>query len=251
MILAPDGGKLTKRHGATVGGRLPRARLPAPGDRQLPGAAHLVARRGRGARHRPARRRASSSRRCRPSPAIFDLAKLDWLDHEYIMALAPEEHERLFARAAAGRDAAAGRRPRSRPPSSRRWCATARRRRSRRQVLDAAAAAAGPARRCARRRRPRSRTFRALRARGAGAGSRPPPPATCSPPTAPGARSAASAPATCSCRCASRSPAASTAPSCPSCSPRSTATRPPSRARPCASPGTLPVSPRRHQGDQP
>ena len=32
-----------------------------------------------------------------PSPAIFDLAKLDWLDHEHIMALAPEEHERRFA----------------------------------------------------------------------------------------------------------------------------------------------------------
>ena len=31
------------------------------------------------------------------SPAVFDLAKLDWLDHERIMALAPEEHERRFA----------------------------------------------------------------------------------------------------------------------------------------------------------
>ncbi len=32
-----------------------------------------------------------------PSPAIFDQGKLDWLDHEYIMALDPVEHERMFA----------------------------------------------------------------------------------------------------------------------------------------------------------
>ena len=37
------------------------------------------------------------ARELSPSPAVFDLAKLDWLDHERIMALAPEEHERRFA----------------------------------------------------------------------------------------------------------------------------------------------------------
>jgi len=31
------------------------------------------------------------------SASIFDQAKLDWLDHEHIMALAPQVHERLFA----------------------------------------------------------------------------------------------------------------------------------------------------------
>ena len=35
--------------------------------------------------------------RLSPSPSIFDQAKLDWLDHEHIMALAPQEHERQFA----------------------------------------------------------------------------------------------------------------------------------------------------------
>jgi len=35
--------------------------------------------------------------RLSPSPVVFDQAKLDWLDHEHIMALAPEVHERLFA----------------------------------------------------------------------------------------------------------------------------------------------------------
>jgi glutamyl/glutaminyl-tRNA synthetase len=35
--------------------------------------------------------------RLSPSPSVFDQAKLDWLDHEYIMALDPREHERRFA----------------------------------------------------------------------------------------------------------------------------------------------------------
>ncbi len=102
MVLGADGGKLSKRHGATaVGdyrdlGYLPEAIVNylallgwSHGEdevldmERLIGEFELVG--------------------LSPSPAVFDLAKLDWLDHERIMALAPEEHERRFAeRLAAG-----------------------------------------------------------------------------------------------------------------------------------------------------
>ena len=104
----PDGGKLSKRHGATAVGDYRELGYLPRGDRQLPGPAQLVARRGRGARAWTAWSREFELERLSPSPAVFDQAKLDWLDHEHIMALAPEEHERLLRGAAAGRDAAAG-----------------------------------------------------------------------------------------------------------------------------------------------
>jgi glutamyl-tRNA synthetase len=96
MVLGPDGGKLSKRHGATaVGdyrdlGYLPEAIVNylallgwSHGEDEVLGLDRLV--------------REFELEKLSPSPAVFDLAKLDWLDHERIMALAPEEHERRFA----------------------------------------------------------------------------------------------------------------------------------------------------------
>ena len=96
MVLGPDGGKLSKRHGATaVGdyrdlGYLPEAIVNylallgwSHGEDEVLELDRLV--------------REFDLGRLSPSPAVFDLAKLDWLDHERIMALAPEEHERRFA----------------------------------------------------------------------------------------------------------------------------------------------------------
>jgi glutamyl-tRNA synthetase len=96
MVLGPDGGKLSKRHGATaVGdyrelGYLPEAIVNylallgwSHGEDEVLDLDRLV--------------REFDLGRLSPSPAVFDLAKLDWLDHERIMALAPEEHERRFA----------------------------------------------------------------------------------------------------------------------------------------------------------
>jgi len=96
MVLGPDGGKLSKRHGATaVGdyrelGYLPEAIVNylallgwSHGEEEVLELDRLV--------------REFDLGGLSPSPAVFDLAKLDWLDHERIMALAPEEHERRFA----------------------------------------------------------------------------------------------------------------------------------------------------------
>ena len=96
MVLGPDGGKLSKRHGATaVGdyrelGYLPEAIVNylallgwSHGEDEVLDLDRLV--------------REFELEKLSPSPAVFDLAKLDWLDHERIMALAPEEHERRFA----------------------------------------------------------------------------------------------------------------------------------------------------------
>jgi nondiscriminating glutamyl-tRNA synthetase len=96
MVLGPDGGKLSKRHGATaVGdfrelGYLPEAIVNylallgwSHGEDEVLELDRLVGEFDLG--------------RLSPSPAVFDLAKLDWLDHERIMTLAPEEHERRFA----------------------------------------------------------------------------------------------------------------------------------------------------------
>jgi len=96
MVLGPDGGKLSKRHGATaVGdyrelGYLPEAIVNylallgwSHGEDELLEMDRLV--------------REFALERLSSSPAVFDLAKLGWLDHERIMALAPEEHERRFA----------------------------------------------------------------------------------------------------------------------------------------------------------
>jgi len=96
MVLGADGGKLSKRHGATaVGdyrelGYLPQAIVNylallswSHGEDEVLGMDRLVAEFEIG--------------RLSPSPVIFDQAKLDWLDHEHIMGLAAEVHERLFA----------------------------------------------------------------------------------------------------------------------------------------------------------
>ena len=96
MVLGTDGGKLSKRHGATaVGdyrdlGYLPQAIVNylallswSHGGDEVLGMDRLIDDFQIG--------------RLSPSPVVFDQAKLDWLDHEHIMALAPEVHERLFA----------------------------------------------------------------------------------------------------------------------------------------------------------
>jgi len=96
MVLATDGGKLSKRHGATaVGdyrelGYLPQAIVNylallswSHGEDEVLGMDRLVADFEIG--------------RLSPSPVMFDQAKLDWLDHEHIMRLPAQVHERLFA----------------------------------------------------------------------------------------------------------------------------------------------------------
>jgi nondiscriminating glutamyl-tRNA synthetase len=96
MVLGADGGKLSKRHGATaVGdyrdlGYLPQAIVNylallswSHGGDEVLGMDRLVDDFQIG--------------RLSPSPVVFDQAKLDWLDHEHIMGLAAEVHEQLFA----------------------------------------------------------------------------------------------------------------------------------------------------------
>ena len=106
MILAPDGGKLSKRHGATsVGeyrelGYLPQAIVNylallswSHGEDEVLGLERLVA--------------AFDLAALSASPAVFDLAKLDWLNHRWIMALDDAEHERLVGERLAGAPAPA------------------------------------------------------------------------------------------------------------------------------------------------
>ncbi len=94
MILAPGGGKLSKRHGATsVGeyralGYLPQAIVNylallswSHGDDEVLGIERLVA--------------SFELEALSASPAIFDIGKLDWLNHQWIMASSDAEHERL------------------------------------------------------------------------------------------------------------------------------------------------------------
>ena len=96
MIHAPGGGKLSKRYGAAgVGeyrelGYLPDAVVNylallswSHGEDEVLDRARLV--------------RDFDLRRLSPSAAVFDLAKLDWLQHEHVMALDPDEHRRRFA----------------------------------------------------------------------------------------------------------------------------------------------------------
>ena len=96
MVLAPDGGKLSKRHGATSVaefrdlGYLPAAIVNylallgwSHGEEEVLDLDRLV--------------REFDLDGLSSSPAVFDAAKLDWLDHERIMALAPDEHRRRFA----------------------------------------------------------------------------------------------------------------------------------------------------------
>jgi glutamyl-tRNA synthetase len=94
MILAPGGGKLSKRHGATsVGdyreiGYLPEAIVNylallswSHGDDEVLGVERLIA--------------SFQLEALSASPAIFDRGKLDWLNHQWIMASSDAEHERL------------------------------------------------------------------------------------------------------------------------------------------------------------
>ncbi len=96
MVLGTDGGKLSKRHGATAVsdyrelGYLPQAVVNylallswSHDEDEVLGMDRLVA--------------DFEIERLSPSPVMFDQAKLDWLDHEHIMGLAPEVHQRLFA----------------------------------------------------------------------------------------------------------------------------------------------------------
>jgi nondiscriminating glutamyl-tRNA synthetase len=96
LVLGPDGGKLSKRHGATsVGefrdlGYLPEAIVNylallswSHGEDEVLTMARLIAE--------------FELDRLSLSAPVFDQAKLDWLAHEHVMALAPEVHERLFA----------------------------------------------------------------------------------------------------------------------------------------------------------
>lgn len=96
LVLGPDGGKLSKRHGATsVGefrdlGYLPEAIVNylallswSHGEDEVLAMDRLIAE--------------FELEKLSLSAPIFDQAKLDWLAHEHIMALAPEVHERLFA----------------------------------------------------------------------------------------------------------------------------------------------------------
>jgi nondiscriminating glutamyl-tRNA synthetase len=96
MVLGTDGGKLSKRHGAAAVadyrelGYLPQAVVNylallswSHGGDEVLAVDRLVA--------------DFEIEKLSPSPVVFDQAKLDWLDHEHIMALAPEVHERLFA----------------------------------------------------------------------------------------------------------------------------------------------------------
>jgi glutamyl-tRNA synthetase len=96
MILDPEGGKLSKRHGATsVGefrelGYLPQALVNylallswSHGEEEILDRERLVAE--------------FELERLSPSAAAFDRGKLDWLAHEHVMRLDPEEHARRFA----------------------------------------------------------------------------------------------------------------------------------------------------------
>lgn len=96
LVLGPDGGKLSKRHGATsVGefrdlGYLSAAIINylallswSHGEDEVLTVEQLVAE--------------FELDKLSLSAPIFDQAKLDWLAHEHVMALAPKVHERLFA----------------------------------------------------------------------------------------------------------------------------------------------------------
>ena len=87
LILAPDGSKLSKRHGATSIGDFKGLGYLSGGHRQLPGPAQLAP--GRRAREVHAGRAGGGVRleRVSKSPAIFDIQKLNWLNGLYIREL--------------------------------------------------------------------------------------------------------------------------------------------------------------------
>jgi nondiscriminating glutamyl-tRNA synthetase len=96
LVLGPDGGKLSKRHGATtIGDFRELGYLPAAianylallswshGEDEVLGLDRLE--------------RDFEIERLSASPAVFDAGKLDWLDHQHIMLLDDETHLRLVA----------------------------------------------------------------------------------------------------------------------------------------------------------
>jgi len=96
LVLGPDGSKLSKRHGATTIGEfrelgyLPQALVDylallswAHGEEEVHSLGDLVA--------------AFDLADLSASPAVFDVAKLDWLDRQHIARLAEGEHRRLVA----------------------------------------------------------------------------------------------------------------------------------------------------------
>lgn len=107
LVLGTDGGKLSKRHGATsVGEYRDEGYLPAAVTNYLA----LLSWSHGDDEVLPLERleREFSLEELSASPAVFDLGKLDWLGHQHVMALADAEHERLTAeRLPAGTPAAA------------------------------------------------------------------------------------------------------------------------------------------------
>jgi len=96
MIHDPEGGKLSKRYGATAvgefrdAGYLPQALVNylallswSHGDDEVLDRERLAGE--------------FELSKLSTSAASFDPAKLDWLQHEHVMALDPDEHARLFA----------------------------------------------------------------------------------------------------------------------------------------------------------
>jgi glutamyl-tRNA synthetase len=97
LILGPDGSKLSKRHGATSVGEYRAAGYLAPAirnylsllswshdEREILASDELIADFDLG--------------KLSASPAIFDRAKLDWLDHQWIMLAGDDEHAAEVAR---------------------------------------------------------------------------------------------------------------------------------------------------------
>ena len=194
MVLGPDGGKLSKRHGATaVGdyrelGYLPEAIVNylallgwSHGEDEVLDLDRLV-------REFDARASSRRARRCSTSPSSTgSTTSASWRSRRRSTSAASRSGCRPGRRRR--------RRPRSRPPSSRRWCATATRRpRRRRCSRPLPRRRNSPPLRSPPRRSWRRRARCAPKRR---SGWRPPAPATSSAPTAPGARSVPSAPATC------------------------------------------------------
>ena len=84
MMLAPNGEKLSKRHGAVSVERVPRPGVLAARGAQLPRALRLVARRPGGVLAGRARRRRSTGSTADESDGKFDAKKFLAIDHEHL-----------------------------------------------------------------------------------------------------------------------------------------------------------------------
>ena len=96
LVLGPDGGKLSKRHGATaVGDYRALGYLPQAVDNYLAllswshGEQEVLT--------LQAMEREFDIEALSASPAVFDQPKLDWLGHQHVMLLDADEHQRLVA----------------------------------------------------------------------------------------------------------------------------------------------------------